>query len=637
MPYSTGRKPWRSEPPTELRDDSAAARQKVFYFGLLVLILFGILTVQLARLQLIKGETFSLRAETNRLRQVAVEPSRGLIFDRNGVPLVENRPSFAAAVVAADIPAEREAEITLALQELTGVPAGETEQLIAARRSSNDPFTPQVVKAKLPEAAAFALRERLASLPGVRVIVEPRREYVHGALLSHVLGFVGLIDPEEYARLAPLDYGISDFVGKTGVELAYESILRGVPGEREVEVDASGRELRTLKETAAEPGRSVVLSVDVALQREVTEVLAAAMGDSRNAAAVVIDVHTGEVLSLVSLPTFDNNVFTSGLEEAELERLLSDPAKPLLNHAISETFPPGSTFKQVTGLAALQEGVAQPGTVIFSPGVIYVENEFNPEIRYPFRDWAPLGSLDFYGGVAMSSDVYFYYLAGGYAENGRQLFEGLGATKLADWARRFGLGSATGVDLPGEAAGNVPDPTWKEATIGEVWTIGDTYNFGIGQGYLTTTPLQMVLVSAAIANGGQVLTPRVVSELRSADGSVTPLQPGPTSSLGIDARNLDTMREGMRRAVAGGTAKTAAVNGVEIAGKTGTAEFGAQREDGTSLEHGWFTGYAPFDDPEIAVVVFLEQGNGALTAAPVAARIFEYYFSLSGFAGGGTP
>jgi penicillin-binding protein 2 len=405
-------------------------------------------------------------------------------------------------------------------------------------------------------------------------------------------------------------------------------VLRGTPGQRDVESDASGRELRVLSETPAEPGSSLVLSIDIELQRKVTEFLQGAMGASKNAAAVVIDVRTGEILSMVSLPNYDNNIFTGRVDETALTRLLEDPAKPMVNHAIAEMYPPGSTFKQVTGLAALQEGIAHANTVIFSPGVIYVQNQYDPSVRTPFRDWSALGSLDFYRGVAMSSDVYFYYLAGGYSENGRDLFQGLGATRLADWSRRFGLGDVTGIDLPGESAGIVPDPAWKERTVGEVWTLGDTYNMGIGQGYVTTTPLQMAVVTAAVANGGDVLVPRVVTGIRDADGNVLPPnRPTVRRNLNVDPRNLNVLREGMRQAVDTGTAKTAAARSVAVAGKTGTAEFGIRRPDGSYQEHGWFTGYAPVSRPEIAVSVFLEQGNGAGTAAPVAGKIFEYYYS----------
>jgi penicillin-binding protein 2 len=235
----------------------------------------------------------------------------------------------------------------------------------------------------------------------------------------------------------------------------------------------------------------------------------------------------------------------------------------------------------------------------------------------------------------MSSDVYFYYLAGGYSEGNREVFQGLGATRLADWARRFGLGAQTGVDLPGESEGLVPDPAWKERTVGEPWYIGDTYNFGIGQGYTATTPIQMALVTAAIANGGDVLIPHVVKEIRNGDGQViVPPRPTIRRNLNIDPRNLGIMREGMRQAVADGTAKTAAARSVAIGGKTGTAEFGERRADGSYMEHGWFSGFAPFSSPEISVAVFLEQGNGAATAAPVASKIFEYYFSRKPLAQG---
>ena len=635
MAYTTGRKPWPSEAPKGLTDESRAVRQKLFYLGLVVFVVFAVLTLQLARLQLVRGGEYEARAETNRLRQIPITPSRGLIYDRYGLPLVENRATFAAAVVPADIPKDRQTEITIALQELVGVPAGDISRIIDQRRKSNDPFSPLVLKEGISEATAFALRERLSDLPGVRVVVQPRREYVDGPLLSHVLGFVGRIDEEEYARLRAAGYSLSDRLGKTGVELTYESVLRGAPGVKNVETDASGRELRVLDQTAAKPGSSVVLSIDLDLQKKVTEYLKAAMGSSRNGAAVVMDVRSGEILALVSLPTYDNNIFTSNVDEQALQKLLTDPGKPLLNHAISEMYPPGSIFKQITGLAALQEGIAHAGTQITSRGYIQVPNQYNPSVVYTFKDWAALGTLDFYRGVAMSSDVYFYYLAGGYSENGKEVFQGLGATKLARWARKFGLGAPTGIDLPGETSGIVPDPEWKEKAIGEPWVLGDTYNFGIGQGFVATTPIQMVRVTAAIANGGDVLVPHVVKEIRDSSGKVlSGAHRVVQQNLNVDPRNFNVLREGMREAVVDGTAKTAASRGVAVAGKTGTAEFGERRPDGSYMEHGWFTGYAPFNDPEIAVVVFLDQGNGALTAAPVAAKIFDYFFGRRSFASG---
>ncbi|MFQ5879553.1 MAG: penicillin-binding transpeptidase domain-containing protein, partial [Dehalococcoidia bacterium] len=330
---------------------------------------------------------------------------------------------------------------------------------------------------------------------------------------------------------------------------------------------------------------------------------------------------------LVSLPTFDNNLLSRRIDPEELQALLDDPGKPLVNHAIAEIYPPGSTFKQVTGLAALQEGVATPNTTIVSHGYITVANQYDPSIVYVFRDWAPLGRLNFYQGLAMSSDVYFYYLAGGKED---EEFKGLGATSLAQYARSFGLGSPTGIDVPGEAAGLVPDPLWKEEVIGESWVTGDTYNFGIGQGYIATTPLQMLNVAAAIANGGWLVRPHVAKAIVDNDGTVIASVDGRTDlQVPVDLENLAIMREAMRQSVDWGVAKTAQVRGVTVAGKTGTAEFGEEKEDGTFETHGWFVGFAPYEDPQVAIVVFVQQGAGGSTAAPAAARILDYLFHQS--------
>jgi len=304
---------------------------------------------------------------------------------------------------------------------------------------------------------------------------------------------------------------------------------------------------------------------------------------------------------------------------------LSQPGKPLVNHAIAEMYAPGSTFKTITGLAALQEGVAKTDTVITSKGYITVANEYNPNIVYYFRDWAVLGPLDFYRGVAMSSDVYFYYLAGGKADEG---FRGLGEERLARYARFFGLGEASGVDLPGESPGLVPDAQWKERNWGEAWYVGDTYSFGIGQGYLTVTPLQLVNAVATIANGGDLLRPRLIKEVQDDHGNtVATFGPEVRRQVPVSSDYLAVMREAMRQSVDSGVASSAAVPGLAIAGKTGTAEFGEQHADGKYDTHGWFVGFAPFDNPQIAVVVFVQRGGGFQNAAPAAARIFDYYFN----------
>ncbi|MGB6837396.1 MAG: penicillin-binding protein 2 [Dehalococcoidia bacterium] len=626
------RRRWRSRSREQARPSDILQR-KFLALHLVILLLFGALILQLVRMQVIDAESYQERAEHNRLRLVPVMTSRGLIYDRHGELLVENVPSFAAGVVPADLPDEEFLPVLAELDRLLDIPLREVALEIAAVKESKDPFSPVIVKADLDEETAFRLREAEPGLAGVHVLVEPRRHYIEGPLLAHVLGYVGRLDEAEYVELRDRGYELNDRIGKTGVEAAYESMLRGVPGRKQVEVDASGREIRTLNSLAPRPGHSVVLALDLDLQRKVTEILQGAMGSSTNAAAVVMDVRSGEVLATVSLPSFDNNLFSGEIDEAQLQRLLDDPAKPLVNHAIAEMYPPGSTFKQVTGVAALQEGIATPSTTITSRGYITVPNQYNPEVVYVFRDWAALGTLNFYGGVAMSSDVYFYYLAGGYYQQGVEIFRGLGASRLASYARAFGLGAPTGIDLPGESPGLVPDPRWKEQTLGEPWVTGDTYNFGIGQGYLATTPLQMVRVTAAIANGGDVLVPRLVREVVDADGRlVRPFERVVQRHLEVSPDNLAIFREAMRQAASWGTARRGAVPGVSVAGKTGTAEFGLPLANGQYESHGWFTGFAPFEDPQVAVVVFLEKGNGSIDAAPAAAKILDYYFHRQSFA-----
>ena len=618
------RRRWRSENAEE-PDPKEQVKFKLALVRLAVLIAFGALTLQLARLQIIRGAEFEQRAELNQLRVEPEIPSRGLIYDRNGVPVVENVPSFSAGIVAADVPHDRTLEIAAGIEDLLGVPAMETVLRIEAARKSNDPFTPIIVKDGLDQASAFRVREELSALPGVQVLIEPMRKYTQGQVLSAVLGYTGRVDEEDYRALKDEGYLANDRLGKAGVEATYEEYLRGVPGEKEIEKDAIGREIQVMNEVPATPGNDLILSIDLDLQKKATELTQAAANGGQ-AAAVVMDVHTGEVLALVSLPMYDNNIFSGKIDEAKLEQYLDDPKKPLVNHALAEQYAPGSIFKQITGTAALQEGVANPSTTITSNGYINVPNQYDPSIVYTFRDWATLGTLNFYSGVAMSSDVYFYYLGGGYHEYG-QNFNGLGVDKLAFYTRAFGLGKPTGIDIAGEAPGNVPDPDWKLDTWGEQWTLGDTYNMSIGQGFVAATPIQMVRATAAVANGGKVLRPRVVKEVVDSDGHVIlPNDPIIDAQVPIDAQNFAIMRDAMRQAVDWGTAKDGAVRGVEIGGKTGTAEFGPRFADGTYETHAWFAGFAPADDPQIAITVFLERGVGAINAAPLASKILDYYY-----------
>jgi penicillin-binding protein 2 len=621
--FGGGRR-WRSQKPKR-REDAYSPGRKFLLLHILIVFLFGILTMQLVRMQVFQGDDYRARAENNRLRELQVLPTRGLIYDRNHRLLVENVAKFSAVIVPADLPTKEETAVFDRLESVLGIPAQEIAQRVRERRQDGNPYEPIVIKDELDRETALILKELTSYLPGVDLKVDSRRNYLSGELTAHILGYVGGISAEEYAAKRDKGYILNDQLGKTGIEFVYEDILRGEAGKKLAEVDASGRQQEVLDSRASQPGQNVVLTLDLELQRKTAEVLREFMGTSDNAAAVVIDVHTGEILSMVSLPTYDNNLFSKTLSQEDLDALLNEPAKPLVNHTVAEMYPPGSTFKTITGLAALQEGVATPSTTIVSRGYITVPNQYDPSIVYVFRDWGALGPLDFYGGIAMSSDVYFYYMAGGKQDEG---FQGLGEERLASYARAFGLGEPTGVDLVGEESpGLVPDAKWKEQAVGEMWYVGDTYNFGIGQGYLAVTPIQLVDAIAAIANDGELLRPRLVKEILDSHGNVvTTFAKEVRRRLPVNQEYLAVMREAMRQSVSKGVASTAQVAGLTVAGKTGSAEFGPARADGSHETHGWFVGFAPYENPEIAVVVFIQRGSGFTNAAPAAARIFDYYF-----------
>ena len=589
----------------------------------LVILLFGILIVQLVRLQVIKGDDYARQAEINALREVQIPAARGLILDQDGRPLVRNAARYSAAILPGDLPERGEVGVYRQLERVTGVAVDEIERMVLAGIEVNGVYEPVVIKPDIDEETALTLRELEPSTPGLKLLLEPTREYLAAPDLSHVLGYVGPISEDEYAELKDQGYLFQDYAGKSGVEFTYESILRGRPGKKLIEVDALGRELKIISERRPLDGSNLVLTIDVDLQRMVQETLTELTAEGDNAAAIVMDIHNGGILAMVSLPGFDNNAFSGPLTVDDLAAIIDAPGKPLVNHAIAERYPPGSTFKAIVGAAALQEGIASTGTTITSRGYITVENEYDPNVVTPFYDWSALGTLDFYGGIAMSSNVYFYYLAGGKADEG---FLGLGEARVAKYARAFGLGALTGIDLPGESAGLVPDAQWKEETFGDPWFLGDTYNFGIGQGYLSATPLQIISAISAIGNGGNVVRPHLLQEVQDSHGNV--LQRFEQSVRGVvpvEPEYLQIVKEAMRQSVTRGVAQGAAVAGVEVAGKTGTAEFGPARL-GSQETHGWFVGFAPYDEPEIAVVVFFQRGSGGSDAAPAGGKILDYYF-----------
>ena len=642
------------EPP----NDGLPVRLKVWILGGIVLVLFGILTVQLVRLQLLRGEEYAARADINRVRTYDIAPSRGLIMTRDGTPLVENVPTYRIILIPADVPDGEEAALAETLSEVFDRPDWEIAQEILERKTSNDPLRPLVIADGPTNSVVFDISTRRADLPGVQIETVSKRRYQHSEQLAHVVGYIHWITEAEYEALSDERYLYSDKIGQTGLEASYESVLRGVPGRRQVEVDAVGRELGVLSAEEPLPGDSLVVSIDLELQSAVQEILERHRRASYYAAAVVLKVDTGEVLSLVSIPTYDLNSFQDGLTPEQWAAMNDPDRQPLRNHAIADAYPPGSTFKVITAAAALANGAATPETLIYSPGELVVDNELNPGIQYVFSDTVQ-GTYDLRRALSESSNVYFFYLAGGepfrhpdapprpegeqealdaLAEEGIVAgdveFSGVGPLALAEWAREFGFDNPTGIDLAGEVGGLIPDPALKQRTFGEPWVDGDTYNFAIGQGFVAATPLQMAVATATIANGGTIYEPQIVYEVRDSRGNlVRPFQPIVRRQLEIDPEALRVIREGMALSTLAGTSHDALVALPEmmIAGKTGTAEF-AQTGPATGEEgmtHGWFIAFAPFDDPEIAIAVFFEFGAGYLAAA-AGGEVLRAWAELSG-------
>ncbi len=634
-------------------------RAKVWILAGFILLLFGILTVQLVRLQILQHDEYVARAASNRVRTVNLAPARGLIYDADRNLLVENAPAYEIQLVAAEIPDDEVANVSEELAEMFGLRAWSIEQQIWERKYSNDPFLPMLIYEEPTPAQVIDVTSRRSTLPGTRVVTTSIRRYEHGQLLGHILGYVGKITEQEYEDLSSQRYLYSDQIGRAGIEAAYERQLRGTAGREIVEVDAIGNVLRTLDNQPPSPGLSVVLTIDIELQQRVQDILTEHKGASLFASAVVLDVHNGQVLAMVSIPNYDVNVYED-ITTLEYQALLEDPGQPLKNHAIQDQFPPGSIFKVVTAVAGLAEEAITPQTRIYSPGVLEVHNELSPGIIYRFGDTTQ-GVYNIRTALAESSNVYFYYVAGGdpyrnpenpprhpveqervdeLAEDGIVAgdikFEGAGNEALAYWARQVGFDALTGIDLVGETPGLITSAEQKLQAFGEEWRDGDTYNMAIGQGFTTVTPLQMAVATAAIANGGTVYEPRVVKELIDTEGRVVqPWQPVVRNQLKVDPEILRIVREGMALCTLAGTCHDALVVMPEmlVGGKTGTAEF---NQTGTAVSgteegptHGWFIAFAPFDDPQIAIAVFFEFSAGYL-AAEAGGEILRAWAETSG-------
>ena len=584
---------------------------RVYFIYFSVLVLFLALFIRTTDLQVIKGKYWRDLAEENRIRSYPIESLRGMIMDRNNKPLVANEPGFNLVAIPTDLLKQKDklSETLSSLAEILKEPKEEIENALQDNAGLSVPI---VIKENIPRETALVLESKFAENPAIFVEITSQRNYIDGVYFSYILGYVGKISQEE--REKHPDYPIDDYIGKTGLEFYYENILRGSYGEKLVEVDSQGKIQNIFAQKDPSVGKNITLSIDGDLQKklyyEINQMLRA-LGLDR-AAGVALDPTNGQILALVSFPGFDNNKFVQGLSKKDFEKFIQNPSKPLFNRAISGTYPLGSTIKPLIAAAALNERIVTPNQIINCSGSITIYHPYYPNIFYTFHDWKAHGSTNITKAIAESCDVYFYTIGGGYGS-----IEGLGVEKIKQYLTQFGLGEVLGIDLPNEAKGLVPDEDWKHKNKNEDWYIGDTYNISIGQGDLLATPLQIALATAAIANNGTLFRPQIVNKIDD-----DPVSSQIIRNNIIDKEMLDVIKKGMRETIISGTAKPLYDLPIKVAGKTGTAQAPGGKT------HGWFIAFAPYDNPEIVLVILIENGGeGSAVAVPIAKEVLRWYFS----------
>ena len=670
---------------------------RIIAFMVVLLAVFAIYVARLFDLQVVEYAAWATQASDNRTHEINLPAARGIIYDRNGYVLARNVPSYNVVIIPADLP-DDDGEIQAvfrALSALTGVPVNLNEiseeypyvpctsphgvAQIVEYGETTAPFEPVKVACDVSREVAMAVQESALLWPGAGVQVEPVRDYPTGSLTAALVGFLGPIPASEEDDYKELGFVPNrDKVGYAGVELYFQDYLAGRNGLRVVEWDVAGQVLRDLQPPVlATPGMNIRLTIDTRLQQAAESILLDEintwnryLGELRMTSGVVIAMNprTGEILAMVSYPTFENNRMARLIPSYYYEQLLLDQHNPLLNHAVGAELPAGSVFKLVTAVGALNEEVVTPDQIIQTPGKLDVTERYyanDPGKAREFVDWVykttpgGFGELDFVHAIANSSNVYFYKLGGGYLD---EVNPGLGICRLGTYARALGYGLMPGVELWDRADGLIPDPTWKRINQGESWSTGDTYIMSVGQGYALATPLQVLLSAATIANDGKLMEPTILYDIVDGEGNVIrPFSPTMRWDLTVDpviqgyedntirgcveTGEMSTVepwvfervREGMRLAVSEGTLEKEFRNvGIAVAGKTGTAEYCDKFANARNLctpgnwpTHAWTVAFAPFNDPEIAVVAFVYNGGeGASVAGPIVRRVLEAYFEL---------
>ena len=586
-----------------------------FVYLILIIAFLGIMS-RLAVLQIAQGERYTFLSENNRVRIKRVPGTRGMIMDRQGELMVDSRPSFDLLFVPEDA-----GDPQSTLRQLAKYLGRPEHELIAVfeENKSRAAFDEIILGRDVDWATVVAVETHQLDLPGVNLRVRPRRNYADGPMAAHVLGYLGEIGPKQLKILKEQGYGSGDEIGQYGLEKRWEGFLKGQNGGQQVEVDALGRRVRVLHEVVDVPGYTVHLTLDRQLQQTAYEAL-----KGKEGTIVALDIHTGAILTMVSTPAFDPNLFARGIKPEEWRTLTKDRLRPLNNRAIQGQYPPGSTFKIIMAIAGLEEGVIDPDARISDPG-------FFPFGNRSFRDWKKggHGSVDLHKAIVESCDVYFY-----------QLGQRLGIDKIAKYSRAFGLGEKTGAFLDDEKDGLVPDTAWKRKRYRQPWYPGETPSVAIGQGYLTTTPLQLANMMAAVANGGTLYRPRIVNKVESVDGTmVREYGPEKIRTINLKPTTLQRVQTALADVVRGrgGTGGAARSNMISVAGKTGTAQvvemkaayLKSEQLSYFNRDHAWFVAYAPVENPQVAIVVLVEHGgHGGEAAAPMAKKVFEKYIEM---------
>ena len=569
--------------------------------------------------QILEGKKLHTVAENNKGSVNLIVPPRGIIYDKNMTQLVLNSPAYDLVCDRAHFSYSSD-EISSEIKDIADT-IGMAPQDVLSEIQKTD-ASDVLISANISHENLLVLEAKINDLPGCRIQQNTARDYVLGPVFSQVLGYTSRITKDEYSSGS--GYSINDNVGQTGLEKYYESYLRGSPGQSKTAKSATGVSDNNPDVVPPQSGDNLVLNIDAGLQTELYNSLAASiqkMGGQKGA-AVAMDPRTGAVLALVSYPSYDDNDFSGGISQADYEKILNDPAQPLFDRAIAAKYPTGSTIKPFEASAALQEKIISPDKQINDPGYILVKSQYDPSVVYRFGGVEAHGMVDMRKAIAVSSNIYFYTVGGGYGDQ-----QGLGPARIKKYLSLFGWDEKTGVDLPGEFSGFIPTPAWKKATKGQSWYDGDTYNLSIGQSDLETTPIQVAAAYCAIANGGTLYQPQIVNKIVSGDSSelIKQFQPQIVRSGFIDPQNLEIVREGMRDGVDKPYGLSGTLNSlpVEVAAKTGTAEIGAANHYNV-----WSSVFAPYDSPQIVLVVTAENVNGlGAVTLPVAKDVLNWYFS----------